>query len=86
MRIDPSMAFEVCDVVETNFSGKVTRHIIWERFLTRNSQSGVCYKVTPQVKKSESKSSKIDHGWFTRIGRLDLNANDDIVFIPDKAE
>lgn len=86
MRIKPEDAFELCDVVETDFSGKVTRHIIWERFLTRNSQSGVCYKVVPQVKKSEGKHAKIDHGWFRRIGRLDLNAEDDIVFIPDKSE
>lgn len=81
MRIQPEDAFELCDVVETDYSGKVTRHIIWERFLVRNSQSGVCYRLVPQVPKSEGKHSKIDHAWFRRIGRLEMAADKKIVFV-----
>jgi hypothetical protein len=81
MRIDPKAAFQVCDVVETDYSGKATRHIIWERFLTRNGQSGVCYRVVPPVNKSGGKRAKIDHGWFRRIGSFALDPSDQLVFI-----
>lgn len=68
--IDPKDAFEVMDVVETDYSGKWTTHIVMGRFLTRNCQTGVTYQVLPAVPKSGGKESKIDHGWFTRIGRI----------------
>jgi hypothetical protein len=85
-RIADSEAFDVCDVVSTDYSGKVTRHIIMERFKTRNSQTGVTYKVVPQVPKSGGLGSKIDHGWFKRLGHLELNDNDKIIFVPDNTE
>jgi hypothetical protein len=74
-------AFELCDVVETDFSGKVTRHIVIERFKTRNCQSGVTYHVVPEVPKSGGKDAKMDHHWFKRIGRLEMAADKKIVFV-----
>lgn len=85
-RITESEAFEECDVVETDYSGKTTRHIIMGRFKTRNSQTGVTYIVTPPVPKSGGKDAKIDHGWFKRLGYLRFNDNDKVVFVPDKTE
>lgn len=76
MRITQDQAFEVFDVVETDYSGKTTMHIIAERFLVRNSQTGVCYRVVPQVPKSGGIKSKIDHAWFTRLGQLQFDKND----------
>lgn len=73
MRIDKSQAFEVLDVVETDFSGVATRHVIAERFLVMNSQSGVVYRVVPAVKKSGGATSRLDHGWFQRVGRLSVD-------------
>lgn len=84
MRIGRDDAYELGDVVETDYSGKVTRHIITDRFLVRNSQTGVCYRVHPAVPKSEGKQAKIDHGWFTRIGWVDIDENRKFKFIPDK--
>lgn len=81
MRITPDQAFEACDVVETDYSGKITRHIIVDRFLVRNSQSGVAYRVIPAVPKSGGANSKIDHGWFRRIGELHIDEADDIIKI-----
>lgn len=71
MAISPEDAFEICDVVETDFSGKVTRHVIVERFRSRNCQSGVTYKVAPAVPKSGGKDAMMDHHWFKRVGRID---------------
>jgi hypothetical protein len=71
MRLQPQDAFEICDVVETDFSGKVTRHIVAERFKSRNCQSGVTYKVVPAVPKSGGKDAMMDHYWFKRVGRID---------------
>lgn len=79
-RIDPKEAFEICDVVETDYSGKVTRHIVAERFKTRNCDSGVTYRLVPTVPKSGGKDSKIDHAWFKRIGRIEMAAGK-IVFV-----
>jgi hypothetical protein len=79
-RIADSEAFEVCDVVETDYSGKITRHIIIERFKTRNSQTGVTYKVAPHVPKSGGPNSKIDHDWFKRIGYLRFSADKNVTF------
>lgn len=72
MRITEDQAFEVCDVVETDYSGKVTKHIIAARFKVRNSQTGVVYEVVPTVPKSKEgdRTPRIDHAWFRRIGRL----------------
>lgn len=72
MRIQPEDAFEICDVVETDFSGKVTHHVVIERFKSRNCQSGVTYKVVPAVPKSGGKDAMMDHYWFKRIGRLEM--------------
>lgn len=71
MRLQTGDAFEIGDVVETDFSGKVTRHIIAERFKSRNCQSGVTYKVTPAVPKSGGKDAMMDHYWFKKVGRID---------------
>jgi hypothetical protein len=86
VRITRDQAFEACDVVETDFSGKITRHIIAERFLVRNSQTGVCYRVVPPVPKAGGATSKIDHGWLTRVGRIVPDKDGKIEFIPDKHE
>jgi hypothetical protein len=64
------------DVVETDYSGKVTTHVIMERFKTRNCQTGVTYKVIPAVPKSGGKESKIDHAWFKKIGFFRLDRGD----------
>ncbi len=69
-------AFKVGDVVETDFSGRMTQHIIAARFKVRNSQTGVVYEVVPRVPKS---GSRIDHGWFNRIGYLEVK-NGKILF------
>lgn len=71
MRLQTGDAFEICDVVETDFSGKVTRHVIAERFKSRNCQSGVTYKVVPAVPKSGGKDAMMDHYWFKKVGRID---------------
>lgn len=84
-RIRDSDAFEQCDVVETDFSGSVTRHIIVARYKTR-SQSGVCYDVVPLVKGSGEgvRRGRLDHGWFKRVGRLKFDHTGKIEFVPDK--
>jgi hypothetical protein len=79
-----SEAFKVCDVVETDFGGKITRHIVAERFKTRNCQSGVTYRVVPAVPKSGGKESKIDHDWFRRIGRIEITADKKIIYVEAK--
>jgi hypothetical protein len=71
LRIQPENAFEICDVVETDFSGKVTRHVVTDRFKSRNCQSGVTYKVVPAVPKSGGKDAMMDHYWFKKVGRID---------------
>ena len=76
MRIQPENAFEICDVVETDFSGKVTRHVVTERFKSRNCQSGVTYKVVPAVPKSGGKDAMMDHYWFVKVGRIDEAAGE----------
>lgn len=81
MPIRPEDAFLPLDVVETDYSGKTTRHIVAERFRTRNCQSGVTYRVVPTVPKSGGKDSKIDHDWFKRIGYIRLDANKRIVYV-----
>lgn len=85
-RIHPAEAFEICDVVETDFSGRVTRHIVAERFRSRSCQSGVTYRLVPTVPKSGGKDSRIDHDWFKRIGRIEMAADKKIIFVPDKSE
>lgn len=86
-RISDSEAFEQLDVVETDYSGKITRHTIMGRFKTRNSQTGVTYKVVPPVPKSSGKDARIDHGWFRRVGCLRLNEDDtEMIFVADKTE
>lgn len=63
--ISDSEAFEVGVLVETDFSGKVTRHRIKARYKVRNCESGVMYTVEPRVPKSGG--GKVDHGWFKRV-------------------
>ena len=72
VRIADSEAFDVLDIVETDYSGKMTRHIIRARFKVRNSQTGVVYEVSPPVPKSGygGRVARIDHAWFKRVGRL----------------
>ncbi len=74
MRITRDQAFDVRDVVATDFSGRVTQHVILERYVTRNSQSGVLYRVAPPVPKSGGPDAKIDHAWFTRVGRMEIGS------------
>lgn len=83
MPIRPEDAFQVLDVVETDYSGKVTRHIVIERFRTRNCQSGVTYRVVPAVPKSGSKNSKIDHDWFKRVAKIVIDGSDAVSFFLD---
>lgn len=72
MRISDSEAFDVLDIVETDYSGKMTRHIIRARFKVRNSPTGVVYEVSPPVPRSVGggRVACIDHAWFKRVGRL----------------
>jgi hypothetical protein len=84
MLISPEQAFHVCDVVETDYSGKITRHIIAERFRSRGCESGVMYRLIPAVPKSSGKDSKIDHNWFRRVGRIELTSDKKIVFVEAK--
>lgn len=74
MKINDHEAFNVLDIVETDFSGKLTRHIVTSRFKVRNSQTGVVYEVSPPVPKSGEggRVARIDHAWFKRVGRLVL--------------
>lgn len=85
-RIAPSEAFEVCDVVETDFSGHVTRHIVIERFKTRNCESGVTYQLLPPVPKSGGRESRVDHHWFKRIGCIRFDGAEKIVFVPQVSQ
>lgn len=71
--IDKKDAFSELDLVETDYSGRWTAHIIRARFLTRNCESGVTYQVVPAVPKSSGIDAKIDHKWFTRVGRIVLD-------------
>ena len=84
MRIRPEDAFLPLDVVETGFGGKITRHIVAERFKTRNCQSGVTYRVVPAVPRSGGKDSKIDHDWFRRIGHIEMTADKKIIYVEAK--
>jgi hypothetical protein len=72
------------DVVETDYSGKITRHIVAERFRTRSCQSGVTYRVVPTVPRSGGKDSKIDHDWFRRIGHIEMTADKKIIYVEAK--
>lgn len=85
-RISPDEAFELGDVVETDFSGELTKHIITDRFLSHGSQSGVVYRLHPAVPKSGGKASKIDHGWFKRIARIEFDENNKPYAVRDKTE
>lgn len=69
-RLQDHEAYEVCDVVETSFSGRVTMHIITGRYKVRNSQTGVVYTVAPPVPKSGegNRIGRLDHAWFKRVG------------------
>ena len=71
-RLSDDEAFEVCDVVETSFSGRPTMHIITGRFKVRNSQTGVVYTVAPSVPKSGegNRIGRLDYAWFKRVGRV----------------
>ena len=53
-RIADSEAFDVLDIVETDYSGKLTRHIISARFKVKSGQTGVAYEVVPKVRGSNS--------------------------------
>lgn len=68
-------AFNELDLVETDFSGRWTAHIIRARYLTRGCESGVTYQVVPAVPKSGGIDAKIDHKWFTRVGRVVLDGH-----------
>lgn len=74
MRINDHEAFDVLDIVETNYSGRLTRHIVAARFKARKSQSGIAYEVVPTVRGSDANGTpgRLDHGWFKRVGRLVL--------------
>ena len=67
-------AFNLLDFVETDFTGKSTRHIIVARFKVVNSQTGIAYEVLPQVPGSGEggRVARIDHDWFERIGSLNI--------------
>lgn len=71
MRISDDQAFKVCDIVETDFTGKPTRHIVSARYKVR-SQSGVVYDVIPKVKGSGEgdRLGRLDHGWFKKVGHI----------------
>jgi hypothetical protein len=84
MRIRPEDAFLPLDVVETGFGGKITRHIVVERFKSRGCESGVTYRLVPTVPKSGGKDSKIDHNWFRRIGRIEMTADKKIIYVEAK--
>jgi hypothetical protein len=64
-RLPDHEAFSVSDVVQTDFSGKLTRHRIVGRYKVRNSQTGICYRVAPKIPKSGP--GLIDHGWFEKV-------------------
>lgn len=66
--MDLANAFNLMDVVETDYSGAVTTHVITDRFRTRNCETGVTYQVIPPVPKSSGKEAKIDHNWFKKVG------------------
>lgn len=85
-RLPDSEAFNLLDVVETDFSGRPTKHIVVARFKVRNSQTGVTYEVCPSVPKSSegNRVGRLDHAWFRRIGNIAL-VNGKIVFQELKA-
>ncbi len=85
-RIALPEALEVGDVVETDFGGRVTRHTVIARFKTRNSQTGVTYKVAPEVPRSSGPNSKIDHDWFKRVGNLEFDESDNLKIAPEKMQ
>lgn len=78
---DKSLALDVGDVVYTNFSGQVTRHVIAERrpdFTAGNappgqlrkaqvSGSGVLIRVQPEV--PSDGGWWLDPGWFRKVDR-----------------
>lgn len=53
---------KVGDKVVTDYSGRITPHVITERDTWKPSQSGVLFKVKPPVPKSSG--SWMDSGWF----------------------
>jgi hypothetical protein len=69
-------AFNVLDVVETDYSGKVTSHIVMGRFRSRNCETGITYRVIPPVPKSSGRDAKIDHNWFKRVGRFYMDSGE----------
>ena len=84
MRIKAEQAFSVLDVVETDFSGPFTRHVVVERFKSRNCQSGVTYNVLPPVPKSGGKTAMLDHYWFRHVGRIDKSGGK-AIFVPSES-
>jgi hypothetical protein len=53
--------------VTTDFSGRVTRHVITGRCAVPNSQSGILLRVDPSVPKSSGLNAWIDAAWFTPV-------------------
>jgi hypothetical protein len=58
--------FKVGDVVETSFSGKLTRHTITKVETGFVSQSGVMYRVSPAVT-GNTWGDYFDQAWFDKV-------------------
>lgn len=84
-RVSDADAFNLLDFVETDFSGRLTRHIITARFKVLNSQTGIVYEVLPRVPKSgeAGRVARLDHGWFKRIGRIEFD-NQKVLFFDER--
>lgn len=54
----------VGDIVYTDFSSRITRHIIVAREERRGCQSGIGFQVSPMVPKSGGADSWLDADWF----------------------
>lgn len=72
MRISDSQAFKVCDIVETDFNGKPSRHIVAARYRVPNSESGICYMLIPPVHPPHEGGhpTRIDHAWLKKVGHI----------------
>jgi len=60
--LSPKPRFKIGDKVWTTYTGKVTEHEIFKCTTERVSQTGIMYKVIPQL--DNDWGSWYDQGWF----------------------
>jgi hypothetical protein len=75
--LDTKELMRIGDKVQTDFSGKITDHVVVATRATRSCQSGLMVQVKPPIPKSGGGDAWIDAGWFTSPGPEPWNKGGD---------